>query len=143
MRKNSVKNTRVNAEVMRVIAGAIRRSKDPRIGPLTSVTDAVVAPDLKTCKVWISVLGSEEDKRLTEEGLKSANGYIRSVLAHELNMRYTPELTFIMDDSAAYAIDISRKIDEVMEQDKRAQAARGELTDTDTDAGDDADDAAD
>lgn len=137
MRKNSVKNTRVNAEVMRVIAGAIRRSKDPRIGPMTSVTDTVVAPDLKTCKVWISVLGSEEDKRLTMEGLKSATGYIRSVLAHELNMRYTPELTFIMDDSAAYAIDISRKIDEVMEQDKQAQAARGERTDTDS--GDDTD----
>ena len=141
MRKNSIKNTRVNAEVMRVIAGAIRRSKDPRIGPMTSVTDAIVAPDLKTCKVFISVLGSEEDKRLTAEGLKSANGYIRSVLAHELNMRYTPELTFIMDDSAAYAIDISRKIDEVMEQDKRAQAARGELTNAD--AGDNADDAVD
>lgn len=130
MRKNSVKNTRVNAEVMRVIAGAIRRSKDPRIGPMTSVTDTIVAPDLKTCKVWISVLGSEEDKRLTMEGLRSATGYIRSVLAHELNMRYTPELTFIMDDSAAYAIDISRKIDEVMEQDNRARAARGEEADT-------------
>ena len=130
MRKNSVKNTRVNAEVMRVIAGAIRRSKDPRIGPMTSVTDTIVAPDLKTCKVWISVLGSEEDKRLTMEGLRSATGYIRSVLAHELNMRYTPELTFIMDDSAAYAIDISKKIDEVMEQDNRARAARGEEADT-------------
>ena len=127
MRKDSVKNTRINSEVMKVLAEAIRGElKDPRIPPFTSVTDAVVAPDLKTCKVWVSVMGNDEDRLRTEEGLKSAAGYIRSTLAKELNMRYTPELRFIMDDSIEYAINMSKKIDEIAAKDAAAKAARGE-----------------
>ncbi|MBQ7678285.1 MAG: 30S ribosome-binding factor RbfA [Butyrivibrio sp.] len=127
MRKNSIKNIRINGEVQRVVAEAIRSSKDPRISPLTSVMDVNVAPDLKTCKIRVSVMGSDEDRRRTEEGLKSASGYIRSTLAHELNMRYTPQITFIMDDSIEYAIRMSRKIDEVAAADRAAQEARNEL----------------
>ena len=126
MRRGSIKNNRINGEVMRVIAEAIRQSKDPRIAPLTSVTDVQVAPDLKTCKVWISVLGEEEDAARTMEGLRHATGYIRSVLADKLNMRRTPELTFYQDDSAAYAIEITKKIDRVIEEDSEARRRRGE-----------------
>ena len=86
----------------------------------------LVAPDLKTCKVWVTVMGDEEDRLRTQEGLKSASGYIRSTLAKELNMRYTPELRFIMDDSIEYAINMSKKIDEVTAKDNEARAARGE-----------------
>ena len=82
MRKNSVKNTRVNGEVMRVLAEVIRSEiKDPRINPMTSVVAVEVAPDLKTCKAWISVLGNEESQKDTLAGLKSAEGYIRNQLA--------------------------------------------------------------
>lgn len=126
MRKNSIKNIRINGEVMKVISEAIRFSKDPRISPMTSVMDVEVAPDLKTCKVWVSVMGNDEDRLRTEEGLKSAAGYIRSTVAKELNMRNTPELRFIMDDSIEYAINMSRKIDEVAAKDAAAKAARGE-----------------
>ncbi|MBQ6733841.1 MAG: 30S ribosome-binding factor RbfA [Lachnospiraceae bacterium] len=126
MKRGSIKSNRINGEVMRVIAEAIRQSKDPRIAPLTSVTNVLVAPDLKTCKVWISVLGAEEECRRTMEGLAHASGYIRSVIAEKLNMRRTPELTFLEDDSAAYAIEISKKIDTVIEEDNRARIARGE-----------------
>ena len=126
MRKNSIKNIRINGEVQKVISEAIRYSKDPRISPMTSVMDVEVAPDLKTCKVWVSVMGDDEDRLRTEEGLKSAAGYIRSTVAKELNMRYTPELRFIMDDSIEYAINMSKKIDEVAAQDAAAKAARGE-----------------
>ena len=126
MRKNSNKNKRINGEVMKVISEAIRYSKDPRISPMTSVMDVEVAPDLKTCKVWVTVMGDEEDRLRTQEGLKSASGYIRSTLAKELNMRYTPELRFIMDDSIEYAINMSKKIDEVTAKDNEARAARGE-----------------
>ncbi|WP_026527489.1 30S ribosome-binding factor RbfA [Butyrivibrio sp. VCD2006] len=126
MRKNSIKNIRINGEVMKVISEAIRFSKDPRISPMTSVMDVEVAPDLKTCKVWVSVMGNDEDRLRTEEGLKSAAGYIRSTVAKELNMRNTPELRFIMDDSIEYAINMSKKIDEVAAQDAAAKAARGE-----------------
>ena len=131
MRKNSIKNIRINGEVQRVIAEAIRASKDPRISPLTSVMSVEVAPDLKTCKVRVSVMGDDESRRRTEEGLKSAAGYIRSTLAQTLNMRYTPSLRFIMDDSIEYAINMSRKIDEVARQDREARMARGEEAEDD------------
>ena len=134
MRKNSIKNIRINGEVQKVISEAIRYSKDPRISPMTSVMDVEVAPDLKTCKVWVSVMGDDEDRLRTEEGLKSAAGYIRSTVAKELNMRYTPELRFIMDDSIEYAINMSKKIDEIAAQDAAAKAARGETDDDATEA---------
>ena len=71
MRKNSVKNSRINGEVQRVLAEVIRGEiKDPRIAPMTSVVDVEVAPDLKTCRAYISVLGSEEEAAATLEGLK-------------------------------------------------------------------------
>ena len=126
MRKNSIKNIRINGEVMKVISEAIRFSKDPRISPFTSVMDVEVAPDLKTCKVWVTVMGEDEERTRTQEGLKSASGYIRSTLARELNMRYTPELRFIMDDSIEYAINMSKKIDEITARDNAARLARGE-----------------
>ena len=117
MRKNSVKNTRINGEVQRVLAEVIRGEiKDPRICPLTSVVAVEVAPDLKTCKAWISVLGDEEARANTYKGLKSAEGYIRNRLAKTINLRNTPEITFIMDQSIEYGVNMSRKIDEVMEE---------------------------
>ena len=126
MRKNSIKNIRINGEVMRVISEAIRFSKDPRISPMTSVMEVEVAPDLKTCKVWVSVLGDDMDRKKTMEGLQSATGYIRSTIAKEINQRNTPTLKFIMDDSIEYAINMSKKIDEVTAADAKAQEARKE-----------------
>ena len=126
MRKNSIKNNRINGEVQRVIAEAIRESKDPRISPMTTVMETIVAPDLKTCKVWVSVMGDEDSREETMAGLKRAAGYIRSVLAREINLRYTPELFFYMDNTIEYSIEIGKKIDEVSAQDRAARAARGE-----------------
>jgi ribosome-binding factor A len=115
MRKNSIKNTRINGEVQRVLAEIIRGEiKDPRISPLTSVVEVEVAPDLKTCKAWISVLGNEEQGKATIEGLKSAAGFIRRQLAREINLRNTPEITFVLDQSIAYGVSMSHRIDEVM-----------------------------
>ena len=114
MRKNSVKNTRVNGEVMRVLAEVIRSEiKDPRINPMTSVVAVEVAPDLKTCKAWISVLGNEESQKDTLAGLKSAEGYIRNQLARKINLRNTPDIRFIIDQSIEYGVNMSRMIDEV------------------------------
>ena len=118
MRKNSVKNTRINGEVQRVLAEMIRGEiKDPRIAPMTSVVAVEVAPDLKTCKAWISVLGDEEARNSTLQGLKSAEGFIRRQLAKIVNLRNTPEITFVMDQSIEYGVNMSRKIDEVIAQD--------------------------
>ncbi len=115
MRKNSVKNTRINGEVQKVLAEIIRGEiKDPRIHPFTSVVAVEVSPDLKTCKAWISVLGDDQAIADTLAGLKSASGYIRNKLAKTINLRNTPEITFIMDQSIAYGVTMSKKIDDVM-----------------------------
>ena len=114
MRKNSIKNTRSNAEVQRELSNIIRSGiKDPRVAPMTSVVAVEVAPDLKTCKAYISVLGDEKAQQDTIKGLQSAEGYIRRELAHTINMRNTPEIRFIVDQSIEYGVNISRKIDEV------------------------------
>lgn len=114
MRKNSLKNTRVNGEVQKVLADVIRGEiKDPRISPLTSVVAVEVSPDLKTCKAWISVLGDEEAQNNTLAGLKSAEGFIKSKIARTINLRNTPEITFIMDQSIAYGVSMSKMIDDV------------------------------
>lgn len=114
MRKNSIKNTRVNAEVQHELANLIREGiKDPRIHPMTSVTAVEVAPDLKTCRAYISVMGNEEAKNNTIAGLKSAEGYIRRQLAKSINLRNTPEIRFILDESIEYGVAMSKLIDEV------------------------------
>ena len=114
MRKNSIKNTRINGEVQKELSTIIRNEvKDPRIHPMTSVMAVEVAPDLKTCKAFISVLGSEESKQSTIKGLKSAEGYIRRQLAKNLNLRNTPEIRFILDESIEYGVNMSKKIDEI------------------------------
>ncbi|MGN0306296.1 MAG: 30S ribosome-binding factor RbfA [Lachnospiraceae bacterium] len=115
MRKNSIKNTRVNTEVQRTLAEIIRGEiKDPRISPLTSVVAVEVAPDLKHCKVYISVLGDEQAGKDTLAGLQSAEGFIKSRLARIINLRNTPQLHFVLDESIAYGVDMSRKIDEIV-----------------------------
>ena len=82
MRKNSIKNIRINEEVRKQLQEIIMHElKDPRIDPMTSVTKVEVAPDLKTCKAYISVLGSAEALEATMEGLTKAEGYIRRELA--------------------------------------------------------------
>ena len=114
MRKNSIKNTRINGEVQRELSNIIRGEiKDPRINPLTSVVAVEVAPDLKTCKAYISVLGDEESQAKTLAGLKSAEGFIRSKLAKTVNLRNTPEIRFVLDQSIEYGVKMSKKIDEV------------------------------
>ena len=115
MRKGSIKNNRVSGEVRRVLSEIIRDDiKDPRVSGLVSVVETYVAPDLKTCKAYISVLGSKEELEKTVEGLKSAEGYIRRELAHRLNLRNTPEITFIADDSIAYGVNMTHKLEELV-----------------------------
>ena len=129
MRKNSVKNNRINEEVRRVMSELIRTEiKDPRIAPMTSVMDVEVAPDLKTCKAWISVLGNEEARKNTMAGLRSAEGFIRMQIAKKVNLRNTPEITFISDESIEYGVNMSKKIEEVMAQDEAKSAEHGSST---------------
>ena len=114
MKKRGIKNTRINTEVQRELSNIIRSGiKDPRVAPWTSVVAAEVAPDLKTCKAYISVLGDEKAQADTLDGLNSAVGFVRRELARTLNMRKTPEIRFILDQSIEYGVNMSKKIDEV------------------------------
>ena len=127
MRKNSIKNTRINEQVQRELGRIILREiKDPRISPMTSVTGVEVSPDLKTCKAYISVLGDEKSREDTFAGLRSAGGYIRRELARCVNLRNTPEISFIMDQSIEYGVGMAKRIDEVIEADTAAAARPSE-----------------
>ncbi len=115
MRKNGIKNTRINGEVQKELSRIIQNEiKDPRIAPMTSVVAVEVAPDLKTCKAYISVLGDEKAAADTLAGLKSAEGYVRRQIAHSVNLRNTPEIRFILDQSIEYGVNMSKLIDEVV-----------------------------
>ena len=127
MKRNSVKNERINAEVQRALSRILREDvKDPRIPVMISVTRAVVAPDLKTCKAYISVLGDDAVRADCQAALKGAAGFIRRELAAQLNLRLTPEITYILDQSIEYGVDMSYKIDEIMEKQNAAALLRGE-----------------
>lgn len=119
MRKNSVKNIRINSEVQREMSSIIREDlKDPRIHPMTSVMSVEVTPDLKFAKIFVSVLGNDEEKEKTMEGLKKSASFARHQLAKRMNLRNTPELTFVLDTSIEYGVTMSKKIDELKEKEE-------------------------
>ncbi len=127
MRKNSMKNMRINEEVHRELSNIIRSEiKDPRINPMTSVVAVEVAPDLKSAKAYISVLGDEKSQKDTLAGLTSAEGYIRRELAKSINLRNTPQIRFIMDQSIEYGVNMSKMINDVCEQDESKAKSREE-----------------
>ncbi len=105
--KNRIVSQEVRRELSRLMLDGV---KDPRVAPLTTVTDVTVAPDLKTAKVYVSVYGDAEVKKNTMDGLKNAAPYLRSMLAKNLNMRLTPQLFFVLDDSLEYAMKIEGMI---------------------------------
>lgn len=119
MKRRSIKQTRVNHEVQRALSEIFENDlHDARIAPMTSVLSVQVTQDLKFCKVEVTVLGTPEEIESTREGLESAKGFIRSRLAKTLNLRNTPELTFVMNDNIDYAIRMSELIDEVIKKDE-------------------------
>ena len=126
MRKNSIKNTRINGEVQKELSNIIRGEiKDPRIHSMTSVVAVEVSPDLKSCKAYISVLGDDKARKETLDGLKSAMGYIRTRLAKSINLRNTPEITFVLDQSIEYGVNMAKLIDDVNRQDAEHRKNEG------------------
>ncbi|MCR4604874.1 MAG: 30S ribosome-binding factor RbfA [Eubacterium sp.] len=127
MRKNSVKNSRINGEVMREMSEIIREElKDPRIHPMTSVMAVEVTTDLKQAKIYVSVMGDEQAKEETMLGLKKSASYARHQLAIRLNLRNTPELEYILDNSIEYGASMSKRIEEVISHDNQVRSMRGE-----------------
>ena len=104
---------RINEEIQREMSTLIRNVKDPRVTGMISVTAVNTTPDLKFCKVYVSVL-DKSDVNQVLRGLKSASGYLRRELGRALNLRNTPELTFVRDDSidqGAHILDMLRNPD--------------------------------
>ena len=117
MRKNSVKNTRINSEVLKELSRIISREiKDPRIAPMTSVVSVEVAPDLKTCKAYISVYGTQQEQEETFSALIKATPFIRHQLGSRLRIRKMPELKLVPDDSITYSVRIGQLIDQINTQ---------------------------
>ena len=97
---------RINDEVLKEMAGILREVKDPRVrDAFVSVTGADVTPDLKYAKIYYSHL--QGDAKEVAKGLKSSAGFIRRMLAERLNLRMTPELTFVVDESIAHGAHIA------------------------------------
>ena len=127
MKKGSMRSLRINTEVRRELGRLIQEEiKDPRVHPMTTVVSCEVTTDLKFCKAYISVLADEQSRKDTMEGLKSAAPFLRRSIAQSINLRNTPELIFIEDQSIERGISMSKLIDEVSAQDRKAREARGE-----------------
>jgi ribosome-binding factor A len=108
---------RVAEQMKEEIAELIRALKDPRIG-FASVVKVDLSNDLSTAKVYISVLGEDESKANTIKGLQSAGGYVRSELARRLQIRHTPSLQFLLDDSIEHGARIAALLNQVQRQER-------------------------
>lgn len=104
---------RVSEEVKRELAGIIRELKDPRIPEFVSVVSVKVTKDFKFAKAYISVMGTEEQKQDAIRGLNSAGGFIRREIGRQLQLRYTPEFSFVLDNSIEYGAHISKVLSDI------------------------------
>lgn len=105
---------RINEEIQRELSSLIRTVKDPRVHGLVSITAVDTTPDLRYAKIFVSVLDKSDVKEVVK-GLRSAGGYLRRELGRSLQLRYTPELTFVADDSiaeGAHILELIEKLDQ-------------------------------
>lgn len=118
---------RVGEEMREILAQLIREEvKDPRVG-FVSIVKVEVSSDLRHAKVFISVLGDEQQKKESLKGLSSAAGFLRSEVARELRLRYTPELHFVLDESIEHGQKIAQLLVQVQkEQKEKEQQGKGE-----------------
>lgn len=120
---------RINEEMMKEVSVILRGVKDPRVSEaFISITGAEVTADLKYAKIWYSAMRG--DKKQTAQGLKAASGYIRRQLAQSLNLRITPELSFVVDDSIAYGAHISDLLAQVATSSEEEEPVAEDLPET-------------
>jgi ribosome-binding factor A len=116
------------AEAIRQVVsmGILTDLKDPRVRDVT-VTYVEVSPDLRIAKVHVSVMGDDTHQNLTLRGLESAAGFLQSKLARELELRYTPKITFLLDQGVKKSIEIARILREVLPPEKTEEPAEEEI----------------
>lgn len=108
---------RVSEEFREVLAEEIPKLKDPRVGFVT-VTGVRVTPDLRRARVFYTVLGDDSARRSTRAGLRSARAHLRSVLGHEVRLKFLPDLEFEEDETSERAERIDRIIERIHEEEK-------------------------
>lgn len=110
---------KINTEILRELSELLREVKDPRIqnADVVSITKVDTTPDLAQSKVYISVLGSEDSKKAVLKGLTSAEGFLRTGIAHKLDLHATPKLIFVLDTSSEYASHIEKVIQDIHKKD--------------------------
>jgi len=111
---------RINEEIQRELSDLIRSLKDPRVQTLLSITRVDTTPDLRYSKIYISVLDEEKQKDALR-GLKSAGGWLRRELGQRLQLRYTPELVFELDDSLKYGAHMYDLLSRLSAQEKHEE----------------------
>lgn len=108
---------RISEEVKKEISNIIQNDlKDPRLPGMVSIVSCNVTKDLRYAKVFISVLGNDEEKKNAISALKSAAGYIRRELGHRVQLRYTPEVHFELDTSIEHGIYINKLLDDAKKE---------------------------
>jgi len=109
---NKTRLQRIDDEIMKEVAELIRDGlKDPRLNRLITVTRVKTTSDLRYCKIYVSVMGTADEKAETMEGLSHSAGFLRTQIAARINLRQTPEITFVLDDSLDESIRISKILD--------------------------------
>ena len=117
----SLRGQRINQEMRKELSSLIRDLKDPRIPLMTSVTAAEVTKDQKFAKIYISVMGTEQQKQKAIEGLKNAASFLRREVGRNLKLRNTPELNFVLDNSIEYGSEMIEKIRKLSKEDNKEE----------------------
>jgi ribosome-binding factor A len=113
------RTSRISEEMRKEISSIIMSElKDPRLPSMISVVAVNVTKDLRHAKVYISVFGNDEEKKNAQEGLRSAAGFIRREVGHRMQLRYTPEMHFEIDDSIEHGVYMTKLINETVKVDK-------------------------
>ena len=132
--KSNTRIGRVNDAIFKEMSQIIRAElKDPRISAMTSVIRVETTPDLKYCKVYVSVFGGDEEKASVMKGLKNANGFIRRQIAQRVNLRITPELIFKLDESAEYAVHMDQLMAQITKERLEREGGSEEALDEEED----------
>lgn len=100
------------------MSSIVRELKDPRISPMTSIVAADVSRDLKYAKIYVSVMGTDEEKRATMDALKSATGFIKRKIGSRLDLRCVPQPTFVLDSTIDYGMHINELIHKINGEEK-------------------------
>lgn len=125
---NQVRMGRISQEIKKAVSHAISfEMHDPAIDDMTSVSDVSISNDLSYANVYISVMGTQWDKRQTLEALDKASGFLKSRIAEKVKIRQIPELRFHIDESIERGMYMDDLIAKTMEVDRRNQQDRGDL----------------